>query len=374
MSGAALWTRISNFCGILRLTTVYRSISWRPFVLMALSGFIKLHPSPTQFTLCSPLFVCYDAQFSAQIYQQSRVLRISYWISAHPKPVPQYFLIWNKALVQDLPDHPKRQPTCYGCFNSLRTVLQAQAPSMWYVGSWHLIQRFYYGSLIKQAISMVIYSALASDNLPMLHITSYRFQRPLNLPDRRTIPLPTSYHNKAFQNVAPPALSVLGRCLLYLDVTCAHPSVLCWLSGYFGNLPSTNCLSLDLAIYVVPGQSLAEYSKDWRSWRSNCLLWKQAAVSFILNVAALPLVLSVSVIQRGSVCVLNSHNSVLPPFSIVFSLLRRFIRACFHSYHMTNAFLLHTFLLPAPHVTCSSQQLCAVCHCGLLFNCALLIY
>ena len=171
-----------------------------------------------------------------------------------------------------------------------------------------------------------------------------------------------------------PALSVLGRCLLYLDVTCARPSILCWLTGNFGDFPSTDCLSLDLAVYLVPKQSLAEYSKDWRSWRSNCLLWKQAALSFILNVAALPLVLSVSFTQGSSVCVLNSHNSVLSPFSIVFSFLSRFIRACFHSYQMTDAFLLHTFLLPAPRVASSSQQLCAVCHCGLLFNCALLIY
>ena len=103
MSGSVLYTRISNFCGVLHSTTTYGSASYQSVVLIALSASIRLHPSHTQSPMRSYPFIHFNAQFSAHIHQRSCVLRISLCISAHPRLGPKHCLIWNQACALVLP-------------------------------------------------------------------------------------------------------------------------------------------------------------------------------------------------------------------------------------------------------------------------------
>jgi hypothetical protein len=97
-------------------------------------------------------------------------------------------------------------------------------------------------------IPKLIHSALIADNYMTMMYTLLRFRRYPNLPDRCTIPMSTLYLGQISQNVTKPALSVLGRCYLYLDVTCTWPRVLLQLTGYLGDYRALDGQTLIMVI------------------------------------------------------------------------------------------------------------------------------
>ena len=170
-----------------------RSAHWKPnpaaFYISTIDG------APHNSIMKAPLFSVHDALLIIQFDQQLRVLQDIHWIGAFLKLRSQYFYIWTRRPSRTSQIITRRQPISYYYSGALWN----RSPSAFFL----ILSGFTCGAPFNVLLPLISKylancSVLTSGNLMAQLSTTFRFQRPIYLPDPFITSLPTSSHSWVF--------------------------------------------------------------------------------------------------------------------------------------------------------------------------------